>query len=151
MDLDQAREILIQHSRSKRNGTFPRSFTHQKQLTNPICGDHVEIKFEIKDNHIAEIGFNAKACAICSASTSIMSEVIKGQSLSATQAIAEEFERSILEPKDQPWPASIQNLRSFEHLKINHSRRTCALLPWVAFKSALKEGIQHEGVFNPTS
>lgn len=139
MDLDQAREILIQHSRTKKNGHFPQSFSHQKQITNPICGDDVEIKFNIQNDLVAEIGFNANACAICSASTSLMSEVVQGQSIQTILNIAETFESSILALQNQAWPQSIEHLRSFEHLKINHTRRACALLPWVALKSALKE------------
>lgn len=139
MDLEKAREILLFHSRSKKNGHFPVEFTHENQMTNPLCGDHVEIKITINQKSIVDIGFNAKACAICSASTSLMCETVKGHSLDRAQFLSKEFENHILASLDQTWPEYLKPLESFEHLKVNHARRACALLPWVALKSAVKE------------
>ncbi len=139
MNLEQAREVLINHSRSDLNGKFPPTITHETQLTNPWCGDYVQIKLFIQGGYITEIGFHAKACAICSASTSLMSGFIRGQTIQHAHFIATEFENSILASAEEAWPLLLAPLKSFEHLKINHARRACAILPWVAFRSAVKE------------
>lgn len=138
-DLEKARAILTTHATSKLNGRFPSQFTHQHEMTNPICGDHVQLKFNIHQNHISDIGFFTQACAICSASASLMTELIKGQSLDTVRKFAGSFEDSLLAPATAVWPSALNTLKSFEHLKINPARKACALLPWIALKSAVKE------------
>lgn len=138
MNLEVAREVLLQHSKSTRNGQFPEAFTHSGKMTNPICGDHVELKFNIVDNHVVQVGYAAKACAICSASASLLCQEVQGKSYAATLALAQEFENELLLGPEKEWPRNLQGLHSFEHLKINPSRKACALLPWIALRSALK-------------
>lgn len=139
MNLEAARAELIEHSQSKRNGQFPVNFTHTGKLTNPICGDHVELKFQAKDRQILEAGFSAQACAICSASASLLCQSVQGLSVESSLAMAEKFEEALLTPAEADWPAALSSLSSFQHLRVNPSRRGCALLPWIALRSALKE------------
>jgi nitrogen fixation NifU-like protein len=138
MNQDQAREILLNHSRSDRNGKFPEYFTHESKLTNPLCGDHVELKIHLHDDKIQDIGFKAVACAICSASSSLLTQVLKGQSLQTALKMQLDFESSVMGAYETPWPLDLESLGCFEHLRVTPSRKVCALLPWVALKAALK-------------
>jgi nitrogen fixation NifU-like protein len=138
VNLDQARTILSDHSRSKRNGIFPEKFSHEGKLTNPLCGDHVEIKILTDHGKIQDIGFKTVACAICSASTSLIASQVKGMQVEVVLEMGNIFERSILEREDMSWPVEILSYSCFEHLRVNPSRRMCALLPWVALKKAFK-------------
>ncbi len=140
MNQEVARNILLNHSRSSKNGIFPATATHAAKITNPFCGDHIELQLYVRDKVIYELGFKAAACAICSASVSILCQEIKGQSIESTLDSCQLFETAITEI-DTPWPEALSSFQCFEHLKINHSRRVCALLPWVALKSALKKPI----------
>ena len=139
MKLGEAREILIDYSRSKLNGQFPLNYRYQHQMTNPLCGDRVEIRFNASEQRLSEIGFSAKACAICTAATAMMTKIVQGQTVDQALKICTEFENQLLAPADTPWPSQLIGLKSFEHLKINQARRTCALLPWVVLRVALKE------------
>jgi nitrogen fixation NifU-like protein len=141
LNLDEARRVLTEHSRSKRNGVFPQLPTHQHQLTNPICGDHVQLQLEIKSGHIEVAGFRAKGCAICTASSSMLCDEVKGKSASVAVDLSNLFEKAVTSSVDEAWPSSLQSLSSFMHLRVNPSRRTCALLPWIALRSALKEEV----------
>ena len=139
MNVEKAREVLIDHSRSKLNGKFSPTAKYENQMTNPLCGDHVQIKFNLADGKITEFGFSTKACAICAAATSLMSEAVHGHSPAHALQMAENFELNLLAPPAQPWPEELLSLLSFEHLKINQARRSCAILPWIALRCALKE------------
>lgn len=138
MNQEAARNILLDHSRSSKNGVFPKIVTHASKITNPFCGDHIELKLYLREKVVHDLGFKSVACAICSASVSLLCQEIKGQSIESILDSCQEFETAISEI-DTPWPSSLSNLQCFEHLKINHSRKVCALLPWVALKSALKK------------
>lgn len=138
MNQDVARNILLNHSRSTKNGVFPETVTHASKITNPFCGDHIELRLFLRGEIIHDLGFKSVACAICSASASLLCQEVKGQALRSVLDSCQLFETAVSE-RETPWPPSLSNLQCFEHLKINHSRKVCALLPWVALKSALKK------------
>lgn len=138
MNQDQAREILLNHSKSTKNGLFPITVTHEAKLTNPLCGDHVELKIHSDGLIIHEIGFRTVACAICSASSSLLSEKLKGTSIKNALELQKKFEASVMGSAEIPWPLELSAFSCFEHLRVTPSRKVCALLPWVALKSAFK-------------
>jgi nitrogen fixation protein NifU and related proteins len=139
MDLEQSRQVLIDHSKSKKNGDFPLMVTHSGQLTNPICGDHVELKLHVRGKNILRAGFAAKACAICSASASLLCDELHNVAIADAIQMTQTFESQILAPAGEAWPPSLSAFQCFEHLRVNPSRKTCALLPFVALRSILKK------------
>lgn len=139
MNLEVARTILLKHSRSDQNGIFPQLSTHSAKMTNPVCGDHVELKLEINDEQVIKAaGHKASACAICCASADILCHEIKEQTITNVLMMAKFFEQGIIESPEIPWPNEVKNLLCFEHLKVNPARKMCALLPWLALKNALR-------------
>jgi len=138
LNADTAREILLTHSRSSLNGKLPPNAQLTGQLTNPVCGDHVELHFEVSEEEIRDVGFNARACAICSASSSLLRETVKGMKLSSALNFSRDFEKAVLEARENIWPENLMSLSCFEHLRVNHSRRMCALLPWLVLRKTLK-------------
>lgn len=139
MNLEESRQILLQHSRSKKNGQFPKNANLEGKLVNPICGDAVHLKIQTQNQHVIEIGFSAKACAICTASSSLLCEELAGKSVEAALGFAESFEMALLESPDSSWPELLLGLRCFEHLRVNPTRKACALLPFTAMRSVLKK------------
>lgn len=51
-----------------------------KEGENPSCGDHLKIYIKLEKNNIKEIKHESDACAICTASTSILTEELKNSS-----------------------------------------------------------------------
>lgn len=138
MNKEMIRDYLLEHSRSSLNGSFPHESHYSARITNPICGDHVELRIKTNGEHIQEAGYKAVACAICSASASLLTEVIKGRKKEEAIHYGALLEKTIMENKHNSWPQEIQSLICFEHLRENPSRRMCALLPWVVLRSAFK-------------
>lgn len=139
MNLEAARSTLMEHSRSSKNGIFPEIVNFEAKLTNPLCGDHVELKIHSDGDTIHDVGFKTRACAICSASASILSQEVKGLKVEHVILMGRTFEKSVVEKEEAPWPLILKGLESFSHLRVNPSRRMCALLPWVVLKNALKK------------
>jgi nitrogen fixation NifU-like protein len=139
VNLEAARVLLVEHSQTKRNGKFPALFTHAGKLTNPVCGDCIELKFNLDQNQILEAGFSAQACGICTASASLLCQEIKGLTVQSSLDLGKKFEEALLASVEQTWPEPLLPLASFQHLRVNQSRRACALLPWIALRSTFKE------------
>lgn len=48
---------------------------------NPICGDQMRMYIKVKDNKIADVRWKTYGCASAIASTSALSELVKGKTL----------------------------------------------------------------------
>lgn len=138
MNLLLAKETLLHHSRSSKNGLFPENSNFKASITNPLCGDHVELRLETSNNTILNIGHKASACAICSASASLLCEELVGKTIERALTLGALFEKSVMETSQEPWPEELLGLICFEHLRVNPARKVCALLPWTTLKKALK-------------
>jgi nitrogen fixation NifU-like protein len=137
MTLETAREILTAHSKSKRNGVFAPGAEFRAQMLNPVCGDQVEMRARFQDERVVDVGFAAKACAICTASASLLSEAANGWSSEKILSLRMRFEKLITAQAEVGWPEELEAFRSFEHLRVNPRRRACAILPWMALEKLI--------------
>jgi hypothetical protein len=58
---------------------------------NPLCGDHIWVSLEVKDEHVQGIAFEGQSCAICKASASMMTANVKGKSVAEAEQLVAEF------------------------------------------------------------
>jgi nitrogen fixation NifU-like protein len=84
------REIILDHSKNPRNkGTLePADFSYEDM--NPLCGDEIRIDVRVQDDHISEIAFTGRGCAVSQASTSILTEMVSGKSLDEVKALTKD-------------------------------------------------------------
>lgn len=84
------REIILDHSKNPRNkGTLdPADFSYED--VNPLCGDEVRIDVRVKDDHVSEILFSGRGCAVSQASASILTEMVEGMSIDEVKAITKD-------------------------------------------------------------
>ncbi len=118
---DFYREHILDHYRN------PRNFGHLDAPTitfadrNPLCGDEVCIELLVDDNErVLDIRFSGKGCAISQAATSMLTESMRGHSLSE---IAQ-------------WPKEHVLDELGVGMGITPARIKCALLGLKAVKSA---------------
>lgn len=78
---DLYREQILDHYRNPRNhGTLePHDASHEE--TNPLCGDRIRIDLRIDGDHISEIKFSGRGCAISQASASMLTEMVQGATI----------------------------------------------------------------------
>lgn len=84
------REIILEHYRNPSNrGTLdPADYTYED--VNPLCGDEIRIDVRVTDDHISEIRFSGRGCAVSQASASILTEMAEGKSLDEVKAISKD-------------------------------------------------------------
>ena len=49
--------------------------------SNPLCGDQLAMDLLVEGEHVAEVRFKGRGCAISQASASMLSEMIEGKSV----------------------------------------------------------------------
>ena len=85
---DLYRDYILDHYKSPRNtGELPDA-THRYHDTNPLCGDEVTMMLKVDDAGVVEeVRFIGHGCAISQASTSILTEEVKGKTLDELRTI----------------------------------------------------------------
>src|SRR5438876_395493 len=90
-------EIIIDHGRHPRNfGAFPDG-NHHKEGFNPLCGDKIFMHVQEKNGVLVNLQFEGCGCAISMASASLMTEVLKGKTISETEELVTAFHELVTE------------------------------------------------------
>ena len=71
MDLD-----IIKIAADTSNNKILEYYTHKSKYKNKTCGDYIEIRLEIKNNQIKNIGYQTKSCVYCQASTNLVTKTL---------------------------------------------------------------------------
>lgn len=83
--------IVIDHFQHPRNvGELPDA-NAQASVTNPVCGDVLQLRLKITDGRIAEACFKTFGCEAAIAASSLLTEMIKGKSIPDVQDITPEM------------------------------------------------------------
>jgi len=83
-------EILIEHFSNPRNVGVIENPDGYGKLSSPVCGDLMEIYIKVEDGRIADIKYRTFGCAAAIASSSIASEMVKGQPLEMAAKLTDE-------------------------------------------------------------
>ena len=128
---------IKQHSRQPVGANLKFEQTHQAEGYNPSCGDELDVYLQLAsfgtETQIRSIGFHSDACAICTASASLLCEHSRGK----TVAQLERDIRDISESLNNKTRLAIRSLECLSAVSKHPSRINCALLPWQTLKQAL--------------
>src|SRR5690606_32424911 len=75
---DLYREVILDHNRSPRNFGEIEGADRVVEGVNPLCGDRLTLYVKLDDGRIGDIKFKGSGCAISMASSSLMTERVKG-------------------------------------------------------------------------
>jgi nitrogen fixation NifU-like protein len=96
MSSDIYKDIILDYYRNPRNyGELPEANVHVKD-SNPLCGDVIEIQLKVDDGKVEDVRFKGRGCAISQASTSMLTETVKGKTLDEIKALGKQDVLSLL-------------------------------------------------------
>jgi nitrogen fixation protein NifU and related proteins len=140
MDLKELyRDVILDHNRRPRNfGRIEPSDSHAEGH-NPLCGDRLTVWLRLKDDHIEDIRFEGKGCAISTASASLMTEAVKGKDRATVQSLYGRI-HSLLTQQDAVADTSLGKLAALSGVREFPARVKCASLCWHTLNAALERG-----------
>ena len=138
MDNELYQAVLMQHSKQPRNFGPLECATHAADGHNALCGDEISVALRIENGTVAEAKFTGSACAICTASASIMTGEVKGLTCEAAHSLAGNFR---LLAKDGTGPDVPKKLQVLGGVHQFPQRVKCAVLPWETLVSAMHSPI----------
>jgi nitrogen fixation NifU-like protein len=142
---DLYQEIILDHGRRPRNHRRLANPDGAADGDNPMCGDRIAVEVRRDESgRLAEIGFQARGCAICIASGSLMSELVHGHAadqVAALAAAARTLARTGSAPAAENWLAeALERLAPLSGVAAFPSRVKCATLAWHTLEAAMQNG-----------
>lgn len=138
-------EIIIDHNQHPRNHYVMEDATAQAVGYNPLCGDKMSVYLDIKNKKINNISFMGCGCAISQASASLMTESLKGQSITEAHQLFEKFHDMVTSSNDlsladlSSASVSLDKLSVLAGVRSFPARVKCATLAWHTFEAALNQ------------
>lgn len=80
-------ERLLEHFRNPRNVGVIEDADGVGRVTSPVCGDIMGLYIKVKDEKIVDVKFQTFGCAAAIASSSVLTELIKGKTINETLEI----------------------------------------------------------------
>lgn len=87
---DIYREIILDHYKNPRNKGVLDPHDYSYEDVNPLCGDEIRMDVRVENDHVKEIAFSGRGCAVSQASASILTEMVEGKSLEEVKAITKD-------------------------------------------------------------
>ncbi len=136
---DLYREVILDHNRHPRNFGSLDPADRRVDGFNPLCGDKLTLCIRLDGARIDDIKFQGTGCAISVASSSLMTERVKGLDVSASLELYEQIHEMLTGASDDV-PEDLGKLAALAGVRAFPSRVKCASLAWHALKAALTEG-----------
>ena len=134
---DLYQEVILDHNRQPRNCYVLDCANRTADGHNPLCGDTVKVYLRIEDGRIGEISFQGSGCAICTASTSLMTESVKGKTVAEATELFRGF-HDMLTGVASEQGVELGKLHVFEGVREYPVRVKCATLAWHTLKAAIE-------------
>ncbi len=133
---DLYREVILDHYAHPRNRGRLDPSDVSVEGTNPLCGDELSLYVRLRDGRVEDARFEGRGCSISQASTSMMTEAIKGKTLEEVRALVAQFKGMM---RGQEVAEDLGDLAALQGVRKFPVRIKCATLSWVALEQGLDE------------
>jgi nitrogen fixation NifU-like protein len=149
MQLEQMyQEIILDHYRTPHGAGLAEPFDAESHQINPTCGDEVTLRVALDESgeKVLAVTHETLGCSISQASTSVLTDLVVGQSVADSMRILAAFQemaqgRGKVEPDEDVLGDGV----AFAGVAKYPARVKCALLGWMAFKDAVVRVQEQKG------
>ena len=132
---DLYQEVILDHNRRPRNFRSIDDGRRQEGY-NPLCGDRLTLYVKLEGDRIADVAFEGSGCAISKASASLMTEALKGKTVTEARELFEKFHDMVTSSPDTVAP-DLGKLSVLSGVREYPTRIKCASLAWHTLKAAV--------------
>lgn len=132
------RQIIMDHYDYPRNKELTKDNGYMsRHMASDSCIDDITVQTKISDGKIDDIRFDGIACTISTASTSIMSELLKGKTTEEAKEIMDNYFKMI-DQKEYDEDV-LDEAIAFQNVGKQANRINCATIGWKAMREMIKE------------
>ena len=138
MDNELKRSIILENYQNPKNRGLVDDKSYKQISTNSkSCIDQIDLQMKIENDIVEDIRFDGEACAICTSSTSIMINTIKGKKVNEALEIIDNFE-NMIDEKEYDEQIIGEGI-VYSDISKQPNRKNCATLTWKGAKELLKK------------
>lgn len=142
-DPEILRELIMDHYQYPHNHELTDASDYQSvHMASDSCIDDITVQSKIKDGVIEDIRFDGVACTISTASTSMMSDLLKGKTTEEAKAIIHEYFNMINEKEYDP--DVLEEAVAMKNVYKQANRIKCATIGWKAIDQMIHESEEKE-------
>lgn len=134
-------EVILDHGKDPRNFRRPDNANREAMGHNPLCGDRLVVYLSVDDNDVVQdAAFLGNGCAISVASASMMTEIVRGKTKQAAEALFQRFHDMCTSDEDVDFSEDedVEKLMVLSGVRQFPVRVKCATLAWHTMDAALK-------------
>ncbi len=133
-------EVVLDHNRRPRNFRKLDDANRSADGFNPLCGDRISLYLNVDGDLISDVGFIAEGCAISKATSSMMTERIKGAPVEEAERVFTAFRHMVTRRPEEDYDAELLgDLEILSGVSEYPARIKCATLSWHTLRSALND------------
>ena len=137
-------DIILDHYRNPQHRGLTDPFDAEVHHVNPTCGDEVTLRVRLNGSTVEDVSWEGEGCSISQASTSVMTDLVIGHGIDNALALQGEFltlmqSRGNEDVLDEAAAENLDDAIAFAGVAKYPARVKCALLGWMAMKSAIAE------------
>ncbi len=138
MEESLKRAIILDHYQHPRNKGLKDDPSYMsRHMAADSCIDDITVMMKIEDGEVKDVCFDGQACTISTSSTSIMSTLIKGQSVEKALMIIDEYYKMI---DEEHYDAEVlEEANAFDTLSKQANRINCGTIGVKAMNEMLRE------------
>ncbi|MBO4218287.1 MAG: SUF system NifU family Fe-S cluster assembly protein [Erysipelotrichaceae bacterium] len=133
------REIIMDHYEYPRNHSLTDDQKYKKiHMASESCIDDIHVQADIEEGIIRDVRFDGVACTISTASTSIMTQLLKGKTIEQARVIIDNYFRMI---DGQDYDEELlDEAVCMKNVGKQANRIKCATIGWNGIRELLEEG-----------
>jgi nitrogen fixation NifU-like protein len=136
---DLYQEVILDHNKRPRNFRKLEDAHRVVEGYNPLCGDHFTLYLALENEVIRDVSFEGSGCAISKASTSMMTESVKGKTVANAEALFEKVHAMLTEEhQEQGELDGLGKLAVLSGVWEFPARVKCATLAWHTLRAGLR-------------
>ena len=138
MNNELMRQIIMDHYSYPRNHELIQDERYlSRHMDSESCIDDITVQALIENGTIEDVRFNGEACAISTASTSILSELMAGKSIPEAKNIIDN-DVAMIDERDYD-ESVLEEAIAFQGVGKQANRINCATLGWKAMEEMIEE------------
>ncbi|MBB6119731.1 Fe-S cluster assembly sulfur transfer protein SufU [Nocardiopsis algeriensis] len=158
MQLDAMyQEIILDHYRNPHRKGLRDPYDAEAHHINPTCGDEVTLRVALTPAEgeaglgpgavVSDVSYEGMGCSISQASTSVLTDLLIGRTVAeGMETLAAFTELMQSRGRGEPDEDVLEDAVAFAGVSKYPARVKCALLGWMAWKDAVSQSLEKEGV-----
>ncbi len=138
------RELIMDHYQYPHNHKLVDNAEgyHSVHMASDSCIDDITVQSKIVDGKIEDIRFDGVACTISTASTSMMTDLLKGKDVNEAKAIVDQY-FNMIDAKEYD-PDVLEEAVALKNVYKQANRIKCATIGWKAIKQMIQESEENQ-------